>query len=75
MGWRRQMFNPEYDWIFRTKPQEKVKNGGATPSPIPDPSFYWSRYAPSVVLAPGFSSLAESVSLAAGGRDLVVVRA
>ena len=43
MGWMRQAFNPEYDWVFRTKKQAKVMNGGATPEDEPTPSFYWSR--------------------------------
>ena len=43
MGWMKQVFNPEYDWIFRTKAQPNVKNGLTTPDGKPDPSFYWSR--------------------------------
>ena len=45
MGWMKQVFNPEYDWVFRTKAQANVKNVGTTPDGKPDPSFYWSRYA------------------------------
>ncbi|CDO71815.1 GMC oxidoreductase [Trametes cinnabarina] len=42
-GWMRQAFNPEYDWLFRTKPQSRVQNGITTPDAKPNPSFYWSR--------------------------------
>ncbi|KAI0695505.1 GMC oxidoreductase [Cerioporus squamosus] len=42
-GWMRQAYNPEYDWIFRTKPQSRIQNGITTPDAKPDPSFYWSR--------------------------------
>ena len=43
MGWMKQVFDPEYDWVFRTKAQSNVKNGVTTPDGKPDPSFYWSR--------------------------------
>ncbi|KAI1783604.1 GMC oxidoreductase, partial [Ganoderma leucocontextum] len=42
-GWMQQVFNPEYDWVFRTTTQEKVINNVTTPSGGPDQSFYWSR--------------------------------
>ncbi|RDX42762.1 GMC oxidoreductase [Lentinus brumalis] len=42
-GWMRQAYNPEYDWVFRTKPQARIQNGITTPDGKPDPSFYWSR--------------------------------
>ncbi|KAH9944955.1 GMC oxidoreductase [Epithele typhae] len=43
MGWMKQVFNPEYDWVFRTKPQTRTQNNLTTPDGKPDPSFYWSR--------------------------------
>ena len=43
MGWMKAVFNPEYDWAFRTKPQSKAQNTVSTPDGKPDPSFYWSR--------------------------------
>ncbi|PIL32222.1 hypothetical protein GSI_05467 [Ganoderma sinense ZZ0214-1] len=42
-GWMQQVFNPEYDWVFRTTTQDKVTNSVTTPSGGPDKSFYWSR--------------------------------
>ncbi|KAI1787199.1 GMC oxidoreductase [Ganoderma leucocontextum] len=42
-GWMRQLFNPEYDWVYRTVPQKNSKNAVTTPDGAPDPSFYWTR--------------------------------
>ncbi|TBU27831.1 GMC oxidoreductase [Dichomitus squalens] len=42
-GWMQQVFDPEYDWVFRTTTQEKVVNNITTPSGGPDKSFFWSR--------------------------------
>ncbi|KAM5543788.1 hypothetical protein V8D89_002405 [Ganoderma adspersum] len=42
-GWMRQLFNPEYDYVYRTVPQKNSKNAVTTPTGAPDPSFYWTR--------------------------------
>lgn len=39
----RQLFNPEYDYVYRTVPQKNSKNAVTTPTGAPDPSFYWTR--------------------------------
>ncbi len=41
----KQMFNPEYDWVFRTTPQKHAKNGVTTPDGLQHESFFWTRYA------------------------------
>ncbi|KAI0761853.1 GMC oxidoreductase [Trametes elegans] len=42
-GWMQLLLNPEYDWVFRTTPQQKAVNSVTTPDGNPTPSFYWSR--------------------------------
>ncbi|TFK79184.1 GMC oxidoreductase [Polyporus arcularius HHB13444] len=42
-GWMKQMFNPEYDWVFRTTPQKYAKNGVTTPDGLQHESFFWTR--------------------------------
>ncbi|KAI0695502.1 GMC oxidoreductase [Cerioporus squamosus] len=42
-GWMKQMFNPEYDWMFRTTPQKHAKNGLTTPDGLQHESFFWTR--------------------------------
>ncbi|RPD54853.1 GMC oxidoreductase [Lentinus tigrinus ALCF2SS1-7] len=42
-GWMQQMFNPEYDWVFRTTPQKHAKNGLTTPDGLQHESFFWTR--------------------------------
>lgn len=37
------MLNPEYDWLFRTTPQEGIANSVTTPDGKSTSSFYWSR--------------------------------
>ena len=43
-AWMKQAYNPDYDWVFRTKNQSRIQNGITTPTGQPDPSFYWSRF-------------------------------
>ncbi|EIW58409.1 GMC oxidoreductase [Trametes versicolor FP-101664 SS1] len=42
-GWMQVMLNPEYDWLFRTTPQDGIANSVTTPDGKPTHSFYWSR--------------------------------
>ena len=44
MGWTKQILDPEYDWIFRTTPQDGILDTGVTPEGKPVSSFYWARY-------------------------------
>ena len=51
-GWMKQVYDPKYDWSFRTTPQARALST-TTPDGTAEESFYWARYVTPTLLIQG----------------------